>query len=577
MVRHAGVSVPASAPVVPAFVPRPIPAALEQRWLRDGHWVDETIGQLIDRGLAAHADRPFVVHSATRPVTTTLGAVRDRAHRVAGALRADGIGPGDAVAFHLPNCVEAAVTFYAAALCGAAVVPIVHFYGTKEVGYILRRTPVRAFVTIDAFGRTDFLAGLDTLADELAAVDIVAIVGTGDVASRPGADGHANGGTHARGRTPFAELEAGEPLDAPVAADPASPALVAYTSGTTADPKGVVHSHRTLGAEVRQSVGETDPAGSPHLVGAPVGHAMGMLGALLTPIVLGRPVHLLDAWDPAAVLRIMTEHRVAAGSGATYYLQSLLDHPDLTPDHLQLMRHTGLGGAAVPAAVTERARDLGISIVRKYGSTEHPSITGAVHADPEHKRLFSDGHPCAGVEIRLVDAEGREVPPGTPGEILSRGPDCCIGYTDPALTAGAFDDRGWFRTEDIGVLDADGWLRITDRLKDVIIRGGENVSAAEVEDVLSRMPGVTEAVVVAGPDARLGERVCAFLRVDEGADLPSLDAVRNAMDAAGLARQKWPEELHAGDDLPRTPSGKVQKAVLRQRLRADTSWEPNDD
>ena len=531
------------------FVPRPLPVELERRWLQAGLWVDETIGQLLDRGLTAHADEPFVVHSATRPVATTLGEVRDRARRLAGTLRAAGIGPGDAVAFQLPNCVEAAVTFYGVAFAGAAVVPIVHFYGTKEVAYILRRTPVRAFVTIDAFGRTDFLAGLDTLADELAAVDIVAVAGN-----------------DAGGYTPFAALEAGEPIDAPVAADPASPALVAYTSGTTADPKGVVHSHRTLGAEVRQMVDESDPTGPPNLVGAPVGHAIGMLGALLAPIVLGRPVHLLDAWDPTAVLRTMVEHRVAAGSGATYFLQSLLDHPDLTPEHRALMRCTGLGGAAVPAAVAEQARDLGIRIVRKYGSTEHPSITGAVHTDPEDKRLYTDGHPSAGVEMRLVDLDGRDVEPGTPGEILSRGPDCCIGYTDPALTAAAFDDDGWFHTEDIGVVDEDGWLRITDRKKDIIIRGGENVSAAEVEEVLVRMPGVVEAVVVAGPDARLGERVCCFLRVEPASELPTLDAVRAAMADAGVGRQKWPEEVHPGDDLPRTPSGKVQKAILRRRL-----------
>jgi acyl-CoA synthetase len=548
MGREAGVNAAGLA----AFVPRTQPADLEARWRRDGLWVDETIGRLLDRGLAAHAALPFVVHSATRPVTTTLGAVRDRARRMAGTLRAAGIGPGDAVAFQLPNCIEAAVTFYAAAFAGAAVVPIVHFYGTKEVAYILGRTPVRAFVTIDTFGRTDFLTGLDRLAGELAEVDIVAVAGS-----------------DAGGRTPFAELEAGEPLDAPVAADPASPALVAYTSGTTAEPKGVVHSHRTLGAEVRQATAESPGDAPPNLVGAPVGHAIGMLGALLQPVVLGRPVHLLDVWDPGTVLRTMVEHRVAAGSGATYFLQSLLDHPDLTPAHLELMRFTGLGGAAVPAALAERARELGVSVVRKYGATEHPSITGAVHDDPERKRLFTDGRPCAGVEIRLVDEAGDDVEPGTPGEILSRGPDCCVGYTDPALTAAAFDGEGWFRTGDIGVLDADGWLRITDRKNDVIIRGGENVSAVEVEEVLIRMPGVVEAVVVAGPDRRLGERVCAFLRVDQRAEVPSLDAVRAAMGQAGLARQKWPEEVHPGDDLPRTPSGKVQKAKLRQRLRAE--------
>jgi acyl-CoA synthetase (AMP-forming)/AMP-acid ligase II len=157
---------------------------------------------------------------------------------------------------------------------------------------------------------------------------------------------------------------------------------------------------------------------------------------------------------------------------------------------------------------------------------------------------------------------------GQPGEILSRGPDCCIGYTDAALTAYAFDEDGWFRTEDIGIVDDEGCLRITDRRKDIIIRGGENVSAAEVEEQLVRFAGVAEAVVVAGPDPRLGERVVAFLRMDEGTDLPPLEDLRAALAEVGLARQKWPEELHAGDDLPRTPSGKVQKALLRERLRA---------
>ncbi|HZM31515.1 MAG TPA: AMP-binding protein [Acidimicrobiales bacterium] len=539
------------------FRPRPVPAEVEQRWRASGLWVDETLGALLDRGLAAGAAQPFVVHSATRPAATTLGEVRDRARRMAGHLRALGIGPGDAVAFQLPNCVEAAVTFYAAAFAGAAVVPIVHFYGTKEVSYILRRTPVRAFVTIGSFGRTDFLAGLDTLAAELADADVAAVV------DDPG------------GRwTPFADVEAGDPIHAPVSADPGWPALVAYTSGTTADPKGVVHSHRTIGAEVRQMVAESPADGPPHLIGAPVGHAIGMLGALLAPVVMGRPIHLIDVWDPARVLQVMASHGVAAGSGATYFLQSLLDHPDLTPEHLALMRYTGLGGAAVPAAVAERARGLGISIVRKYGSTEHPSITGATHDDPEDKRLHSDGHAAAGVEMRLVDEDGTDVPAGVPGEILSRGPDCCVGYTDPDLTAAAFDDDGWYRTEDVGVLDEDGWLRITDRKKDVIIRGGENVSAAEVEELLVRMPGVVEAVVVAGPDRRLGERVCAFLRTDAGAGVPALAVVRDALAAAGLARQKWPEEVHPGDDLPRTPSGKVQKAVLRERLRQAAGTDP---
>jgi acyl-CoA synthetase (AMP-forming)/AMP-acid ligase II len=331
-----------------------------------------------------------------------------------------------------------------------------------------------------------------------------------------------------------------------------------------------VHSHRTIGAEIRQ-LGAVQPGGGDGraaLVGAPVGHGIGMLAALLLPVWRHLGIHLIDVWDPARVLAGAIEEDVTIGSGATYFLTSLLDHPDFEPSvHLKYMDHVGLGGSAVPAAVTERATKLGISVVRSFGSTEHPSITGATHDEPLEKRLYTDGHPLPGVEIRLVDENGREVARGEPGEILSRGPDCFVGYTDPVATKNAFDDDGWYATGDIGVLDADGYLAITDRKKDIIIRGGENVSAAEVEDVLLHVDGVAECAVVAAPDARMGEHACAFLRLQPGAAALSLDDVRIAMRRAGLARQKWPEELHLVDDFPRTPSGKIQKFVLRDRLR----------
>jgi acyl-CoA synthetase (AMP-forming)/AMP-acid ligase II len=201
-----------------------------------------------------------------------------------------------------------------------------------------------------------------------------------------------------------------------------------------------------------------------------------------------------------------------------------------------------------------------------YGSTEHPSITGSRHEEPEAFRLATDGHPLPGVEIRILDDDGLPVAVGRPGEIWSRGPDCCMGYTDPALTDALFDEDGWYRTEDIGVLDDHGYLSITDRKKDVIIRGGENVSAAAVEEVLLTMDGIAEVAVVAAPDARLGEQVCAYLRMQAGQVPPGLPAVRDAMGRAGLARQKWPEQVRSVDDFPRTPSGKIKKAVLRAWL-----------
>jgi acyl-CoA synthetase (AMP-forming)/AMP-acid ligase II len=533
------------------FEPREVPAARAQEYVRAGFWDDHGLGELLAAGLHDAAAEPFTVRSATRPWNGTLADVDALARRVAAGLRARGIGPGDPVAFQLPNWVEAAATFYAVCHLGATVVPIVHFYGPKEVSYILRRTNVKAFVTADKFGYLDYLANLEQMQPDLPDLELVVVVGD-------------DPGPH----LPFTTLADAEPMDAPAPIDPTSPALVAYTSGTTADPKGVVHSHRTITAEIRQLGAMQPGAGLPMLVGAPVGHGIGMLAALLLPVWRRQGIHLIDVWDPAKVLAAAVEGHVGVGSGATFFLTSLLDHPDFDPAvHLPYMSHIGLGGSAVPAAVTERATALGISVVRSFGSTEHPSITGATHDVPLEKRLYTDGAPLPGVEMRLVDANGADVGVGEPGEIISRGPDCFVGYTDPNATRAAFDADGWFETGDIGVLDADGYLAITDRKKDVIIRGGENISAVEVEELLLRVPGVAECAVVAAPDARLGEHAAAFLRLQANAPAPELTAVRAHLEAAGLARQKWPEELHTVEEFPRTASGKVQKFVLREHLK----------
>ncbi len=543
--------------------PREPDAERARGYVRAGFWNDETLGTILASGLRDVPDHVFTVRSDRKPYQGTFGAVDDLACRVAAGLRARGIGTGDAVAFQLPNWIEAAATFYAIAYLGAIVVPIVHFYGAKEVGYILRRTKVKALVTADHFGHQDFLANLDALRVEgdLDHLEWVAVVGDG-----------APAGTFA-----FGDLLGHGRVDAPVAVDPMAPALIAYTSGTTSNPKGVVHVHRTINAEIRQlgaiQPGEVapptfDPDGIDMLTGAPVGHGIGMLAALLLPVWRRRNVHLIDVWDPKRVLAAMAEGHLSAGQGATFFLTSLLDHPDFDlAVHGPLMAHIGLGGSAVPIAVCERARSLGIECSRSFGCTEHPSITGSSFEDPWEQRCTTDGKALPGVEMRLVDDEGNDVGQGTAGEILSRGPDCFFGYTDPERTAEVFDAGGWYATGDVGVLDANGCLAITDRKKDIIIRGGENISAQEVEEIVVRLPGVAECAVVAAPDPRLGEHAAVFLRMLSGHEEPSLTDVRAHLEAAGLARQKWPEEVRAVDEFPRTPSGKVQKFVLRQRLR----------
>jgi acyl-CoA synthetase (AMP-forming)/AMP-acid ligase II len=506
-----------------------MPAELIERYEAEGWWTRETIGDLLAYGLDAAPDVEFRVHSAVRPWEGTFADVERTARRLAGGLRARGVGSGDVIAFQLPNWMEAAAVFWASAFLGAVVVPIVHFYGRKEVGYILDAVAPRVFVTADRFGRMAHQPDLS------AAVPVVGVVGRD-----------------------FDDLLADEPLSGVLATDPAAPALIAFTSGTTRDPKGVVHSHRTLGFETRQLAGLYPPDRGRQLTAAPVGHFIGMVNSFLIPVLDGSPVNLADVWDPGRVLELMESDGLTVGGGAAYFMTSLLDHPDFTPRHLTAMKYAGLGGAAVPVAVTTRLTELGMTVFRSYGSTEHPSITGSRYTAPEAKRLYTDGDALPGTEIRLAED----------GEILSRGPDLCLGYTDPALTERAFDGEGWYRTGDIGVIDEDGYLTVTDRKADIIIRGGENISALEVEEALLALPAVAEAAVVAAPDARLGEHAAAVLRLRPGHPAPTLDDMRVHLERVGLARQKWPEELRIVREFPRTASGKVQKFVLRRDIAA---------
>jgi acyl-CoA synthetase len=521
---------------------RTVPPELVERYTTEGWWTDETLGATVAGAVGRLGGAQFKIHSRVRPWTGTFADVYGAARAFAEALRAQGIGPGDVIVAQMPNWVEAAITFWGATQLGAVVVPVVHFYGPKEVGYILDVVRPDVLVTPAQFGQTDFLASYEAL-----------LAGREDISWYVvGADGALP-----RGARHFGELLEGDPLAAPLAADPDGPALIGFTSGTTRDPKGVIHSHRTLGFENRQlgaMAGVTIP---PSVTGAPVGHFIGMLNALLLPLLKDQPINLVDVWDPGEVLRIMRDEGLGIGGGATFFVTSLLDHPDFTEAHLDKMPVAGMGGSAIPLAVTERMTSLGIKVYRSYGSTEHPSITGCSVHDPEPKRLATDGRVLPGVEMRL-DEEG---------EISSRGADLFLGYTDAALTASVFDQDGWYRTGDVGVVDDEGYLTITDRVSDIIIRGGENISAQEIEEELIRMPSIVEVAVVSAPDARLGEHAAAVVRTLPGTASPTLADIRAHLAEVGLAKQKWPESVHPVTDLPRTPSGKVQKFKLRQQLR----------
>jgi acyl-CoA synthetase (AMP-forming)/AMP-acid ligase II len=558
---------------------RQVPAALRERYVAAGWWSDETLGELVENRLGASPDAGVNLWSETRPWHGTYADIHADARRLVTFLSESELEPGDVVAFQMPNWREAVVAFYGLAMGGYVLVPIVHIYGHKEVRFILGQSGARAYISADRYGHVDYLDIVDGAApDDLPDLKLHVVVGSSEGAPRPrpsGAFGPAIGRGRSSARRPgvrrvgWDDIDGAVPATAIGTADCDDVCVLAYTSGTTSDPKGVMHSHRTLLGELMH-MRSMITAGMPNLMGSPVTHATGMLGAVLGPMEMGEDIHLIDKWDPARVLDVMLEADVGAGTGASVFLSSILDHPDFTPEHARHMRRVGLGGAPVPIALSERAAALGIQIVRAYGSTEHPSVTSSSYDDPAAKRHGTDGAALPGVEIRLLGEDGSPVPPGEPGEIWSRGPDLCLGYADPALTAEMFDGDGWYRSGDMGVRDADGFVTITDRVKDVIIRGGENISAAEVEDAIGMLPQVAEVAVVAAPDERMGEHACALVRLAGGTESLELADITAELERIGIARPKWPEELRIVDDFPRTATGKIRKVDLRRQLRTGT-------
>jgi acyl-CoA synthetase len=524
-----------------------------ERYRAEGWWDGHTLPALLQAALERSSSSTFRIHSTERLWRGTLSDVTTIARRLAAGLERLGVRPGDPVAFQLPNSVEAAAAFYGLSLLGAVLVPVGPSCGTRELHHALRESGARALLVWN-WGERGF--AFDALAEARADLpSLEHIVAVGD---RPVPSGVIG----------FADLTAGAQLDAPAVVDPASPAVIGWTSGTTGAPKGVLLSHRALCAETQRHVSPLMGARVLPLAStSPVSHVAGMLLSVLVPPLLGQEIHLLDYWDPRRVLDLMTAESLSAGSGAPVFLASLLDHPACGPKHHALIDLAVLGGAAVPTSLVLHANSLGIAAMRGYGCTEHPTISLGAPNDSLGRRAHTDGRLCPGVEVRVVGEDGSPVPEGEPGEVLSRGPDLFSGYTDPALNSDAFDD-GWFRTGDIGRVDDAGYLCIVDRKKDIIIRSGMNVSAAEVESVMVSMPQVAEVAVVAAQNPKTGEHACAFIKPIPGCDVPTLAEVRDRMAQAGLAKYKWPEEIRLqSGDFPRTAAGKVRKADLRAATR----------
>jgi acyl-CoA synthetase (AMP-forming)/AMP-acid ligase II len=520
-------------------------------WRSAGVHRGVNIADAFHEGLAARHGTllRFIAEGHERELT--LGQLAEEGAAVAAGLTQVGVRPGGRIALQVPNWPEAMTALYAAMLLRAVVVPIPAIYGPTEVRFILEDAQVDTYVLADRWRNQGYLDSLSQVSDA-PGLERVIIVGDevpagciawSDVAAR---------------------ARRAEPV--PVAAyrtGSQSLCFIIYTSGSTANPKGGRHSHDTFLAEFEQNRAKLCAPGR-YLQAFPGGHVAGLLG-MMRPLLFGRDTIVMDHWDADIAAALTNDIGITSIMGAPFYLTTLLEAADKNGADLRTIEDMLVGSAAVPPTLVERAEAAGFRPYRCYGSTEHPTISSNLPGDSLEDRSRTDGALLPGVEVRIVDDDDQPLGPGAPGEILSRGPDQFLGYTDPAANAAVLTPGGWFRTGDIGYLTPAGRLVISDRRKDVIIRGGENLSSQEIEAILVRHPAVSQAAVVGLPDPRYGERAAAAVVLRPGTTL-SLGDVRAHFTAAGVARQKTPEMLVIKPDLPRTAAGKVQKFRLRKEI-----------
>jgi acyl-CoA synthetase (AMP-forming)/AMP-acid ligase II len=433
----------------------------------------------------AAPETPLTVASDTRASAASLGQIVSAGRRMGTRLTAAGVSAGDVVGVMLPNWREWLVVAVAAAQAGAVLLPIVTIYKAGELGFILRQSRARWLFTPDAWRGTDYTK---------------LITDCGDV---PNLERHVPLGPD------FDALEAEGEIAPPVTRRAADLALLVYTSGTTADPKGVMHSSKTMLAELDSMLamrGGTE--GEAVLSPWPPGHVAGVL-SMFRFLAGGIPLVLMDQWDAAQAAALVERHQITSSSGTPFHLSGMMEAADRDRRDLTSLRHYLVGAAPVPPSLVERCKAQNLAVYHCYGSSEHPTVTSGTADDLLDKQLNTEGRAIPGSEMRFVDDDGNEVPEGAEGEICTRGPELFLGYLDASLNTAAFLPGGWYRTGDIGRLDTDGYLLITDRKKDIIIRGGENISSKEVENIMLGHPAVAEVAVVAAPDERMGEVVRA--------------------------------------------------------------------
>ncbi|EKQ5567653.1 medium-chain fatty-acid--CoA ligase [Escherichia coli] len=527
----------------------------EQRraaYRQQGLWGDASLADYWQQTARAMPNKIAVVDN--HGASYTYSALDHAASCLANWMLAKGIESGDRIAFQLPGWCEFTVIYLACLKIGAVSVPLLPSWREAELVWVLNKCQAKMFFAPTLFKQTRPVDLILPLQNQLP--QLQQIVGVDKLAP-------------ATSSLSLSQIIADNtPLTTAITTHGDELAAVLFTSGTEGLPKGVMLTHNNILASERAYCARLNLTWQDvFMMPAPLGHATGFLHGVTAPFLIGARSVLLDIFTPDACLALLEQQRCTCMLGATPFVYDLLNLVEKQPADLSALRFFLCGGTTIPKKVARECQQRGIKLLSVYGSTESSPHAVVNLDDPLSRFMHTDGYAAAGVEIKVVDDARKTLPPGCEGEEASRGPNVFMGYFDePELTARALDEEGWYYSGDLCRMDEAGYIKITGRKKDIIVRGGENISSREVEDILLQHPKIHDACVVAMPDERLGERSCAYVVLKAPHHSLSLEEVVAFFSRKRVAKYKYPEHIVVIEKLPRTASGKIQKFLLRKDI-----------
>ncbi|EJO7681638.1 medium-chain fatty-acid--CoA ligase [Escherichia coli] len=527
----------------------------EQRraaYRQQGLWGDASLADYWQQTARAMPDKIAVVDN--HGASYTYSALDHAASCLANWMLAKGIESGDRIAFQLPGWCEFTVIYLACLKIGAVSVPLLPSWREAELVWVLNKCQAKMFFAQTLFKQTRPVDLILPLQNQLP--QLQQIVGVDKLAP-------------ATSSLSLSQIIADNTsLTTAITTHGDELAAVLFTSGTEGLPKGVMLTHNNILASERAYCARLNLTWQDvFMMPAPLGHATGFLHGVTAPFLIGARSVLLDIFTPDACLALLEQQRCTCMLGATPFVYDLLNVLEKQPADLSALRFFLCGGTTIPKKVARECQQRGIKLLSVYGSTESSPHAVVNLDDPLSRFMHTDGYAAAGVEIKVVDDARKTLPPGCEGEEASRGPNVFMGYFDePELTARALDEEGWYYSGDLCRMDEAGYIKITGRKKDIIVRGGENISSREVEDILLQHPKIHDACVVAMSDERLGERSCAYVVLKAPHHSLSLEEVVAFFSRKRVAKYKYPEHIVVIEKLPRTTSGKIQKFLLRKDI-----------